>query len=88
VPDEYGGSIQRRERALGRCDVVGERRRRVLNDGDFVAALAELGVNPSPARTVDEPPCTRTTFLIPIFLFSIGCLLRPKLPIGAGEQKF
>jgi hypothetical protein len=48
------------ERALRDGDIVGERGRRVLHDGDGVAGFPRDLVYALPAGAVDEPAWTRT----------------------------
>nr|WP_276307476.1 hypothetical protein [Variovorax boronicumulans] len=51
---EDSRTVLARERALRRRHVVGQRRQRVLNDGDPVASADELVIDAAPARTIGK----------------------------------
>ena len=54
MADEENRAVLRGDRAPGEGDVVGERGRRVLDDGDGVALAGQDAVNALPAGAVDE----------------------------------
>jgi hypothetical protein len=54
LADQDHVAILRRDRPLGDGHVVGERRRRVLDDGDLIAVLLQDGVDAVPAGAVHE----------------------------------